>query len=652
MKKLEKCLFASFKIALAVFLLPLHSNAAVHLHSLFSDNMVLQRDAKTAVFGFADEDTQITVEIAGQKKQIMAKKGKWKVSLDPVKAGGPYTLTVTGKDGAIMLKNVVFGDVWVASGQSNMQTKLQYYKKCWPDMYKDIPGSYCNKNIRYFTVSVLAADEPLEKIEPQGQAKSWRVCDPESSDAISATGYFFSKMLQEKTGVPVGLVVSAVGGTSISCWLSQGILSGSPESKPWLDDFARACSNFPAANAKYQGELAKWRARKAAGEKNLPREPRQPLGPDSLKRPAGLYNAMISPLTDCTIKGVIWYQGESDQSRPAIYRELFSALIRSWRQVWGQGDFPFYYVQLASYMKTADTPQDPAWARLREAQAKALSLPNTAMAVAIDAGLQKDVHPPFKQVVGERLCALALHNLYGQDVPCAGPSFAGMKIEGGKAVLSFDGIGGGLVAKGVTLDGNVLPEGVLKGFSVCGEDRIFKWADAVIQGKKVVVSSSAVPKVVAVRYGWAYFPLCNLYNQEGFPAVPFRTDDFAGFSIAADNPTNAAPAPAPAPKQAPADPSKQRPYLLSDKALERLNLTDAQKQQYEVIVAERQEANKDLMPQYEAACAAGDMEKKDALLKKILMNKRGAFEKIEKILTDDQRAEFKKICGENRARTR
>ena len=459
----------------------------------------------------------------------MAKRGKWKLYLDPVKAGGPYILTVTSQDGVITLKNILFGDIWLATGQSNMETDIKYYKEHWPDMYKEIPGTYRNDKIRYFRVAMKDSDKPLEDVVRDRRfANGWRICDPESILPTSATGYFFSRQLQERTGVPIGLLSSCVGGTSAQCWVPMEVLSGNSTFKPYLDTYSLACSNFPTANAQYKDDLAKWLTRQKSGEKNLPPAPRVPYGPTSLKRPACLYYAMIEPLTDLTIKGAIWYQGESDAAQPiaqpVLYRELFPALIRHWRAVWRQGDFPFYFVQLAGNMKTNAVPEDPKWACLRESQAMALSLTNTGMALALDAGLQNDIHPPFKQLVGERLCAIALHHLYGQDVACSGPLFTGLKIKGGKAVLSFANIGRGLVARGMTLDGNELPEGTLKGFAVCGEDHIFKWANAEIQGDHVIVSCPDVPSILAVRYGWANFPLCNLYNKEGFPAVPFRTD--------------------------------------------------------------------------------------------------------------------------------
>jgi len=250
------------------------------------------------------------------------------------------------------------------------------------------------------------------------------------------------------------------------------------------------------------------------------------MGPNHPKRPSGLYNFMIAPLLQFTCKGLIWYQGEANTSRALQYRTLFPTLINSWREQWGVGDFPFLFVQLAAYHKHNPEPEDTGWARLREAQTLALTLPNTGMAVASDAGHQTNVHPPDKPLVAARLTAAALQVAYGQNVIAAGPTFRRLTVTGNQAVLQFDHVGGGLITRDVHADGHRVPADVLKVFSVCGADQTFHWADAVIQGDKVVVSSPKVAGPVAVRYAWADFPLCNLYNEEGFPAVPFRTDQF------------------------------------------------------------------------------------------------------------------------------
>ena len=523
------------------------------LHSVFSDSMVLQRDIKAAIFGFAADGEKITVEIAGQKKETTAKNGKWKILLEPVKAGGPYTLVITSKDGVITLKDILFGDVWLATGQSNMQTDITYYKNKFSELFKDIPGNYKNDKIRFIRVAQKGSDTPMDDFNRDGKfAGGWRICDEESPLAVSAAGYFFSRKLQTEAGVPVGLIHTCVGGTSVSSWVPMEVLASRAEFKEYIDSYNRSLSNYPAAATKFSNDMKEWNEKKAAGTPDLPKAPQEPMGSSHVKRLSALFNGMINPLAEFRIKGAIWYQGEGDAARYAIYRTLFPAMITFWRKLWGQGDFPFIFVQLASYQKMNENPEDTPWARVREAQTAALLLPNTAMAVAIDAGLEKDIHPPFKQLVGERMAAAALKKFYDKKIVAEGPVFKNLKIEGSKAVIVFDNIGSGLEAKAVKLDSYELAGGELRGFSVCGEDKKFYWAKAQIKDNTVEVSASEVSKPAAVRYAWANFPLCNLYNKEGFPAEPFRTDkdEAAGgpinhlavgkpFVCSAPNPNNA-----------------------------------------------------------------------------------------------------------------
>ena len=260
---------------------------------------------------------------------------------------------------------------------------------------------------------------------------------------------------------------------------------------------------------------------KAAGEKP-PRKPRPPAGPNHPCRPANLYNGMISPLLPYTIRGVIWYQGEGNAGRAYQYRNLFPTMIQDWRRAWGQGDFPFLLVQLANFLAVAPQPAESAWAELREAQLMALSLPNTGMAVAIEVGEAADIHPKNKQAVGNRLAMTALSMVYGKGAPPSGPSYESMTIEGRKIRIRFKHTNGALVTR---------PEAPVNGFAIAGEDRVFTWADAVIDGDTVVVSARAEPAPVAVRYGWGNNPVCNLYNGAGLPASPFRTDDWPGLTV-------------------------------------------------------------------------------------------------------------------------
>lgn len=502
----------------------------VVLNSLFTDNMVLQRGAPIRLYGTATGDEHITVQLAGKKAETQAKGGKWKAVLDPVAAGGPYTMTVTASN-TLTLKNVMVGDVWLCTGQSNMASTLVGYirsrkYKNYQYLFKNIPGKKTLENIRLFKQAKAAADTPQVNTKPDKEfGTSWRVCDPGAALQFSAAGYFFGRELAQHVKVPIGLIYATVGGTAAESWVSHDVLKSRPEFKSILDNYQKAVSVYPEAFKAYQNHLAQWREQRKA-HKKVGRPPRPPMGPTHIKRPSGLYNQMIAPLQRFAIKGAIWYQGESNARRPEQYATLFPALITSWRKQWGQGDFPFLFVQLAAFHKAyTERPRDASWPWLREAQTKALALPNTAMAVIIDAGLQENIHPPFKQTVGHRLVLAALHVAYGQkDVAFSGPMFKSMTVEGAKAIITFSHTDGGLQARAVDLDGHKLPADKLRGFAICGPDHRFVWANAVIDGDRVVVSSPKVAKPIAVRYAWDDFPLCNLYNGPGLPASPFRTD--------------------------------------------------------------------------------------------------------------------------------
>ena len=515
------------RILFAVLLAPLAELQAAQLHGLFTHNMVLQRDKPLAIYGTGDDGEKVTVELNGQQAVAMVADGQWKVILPAMQAGGPWTLTVTGKQ-TVMLQNVMVGDVWLCTGQSNMAGLLRVYKGAgyreYQHLYAGIPQA--NPLIRLFKLKQDGADIPQrDVVTDESFGGQWRLCDADSAMEFSATGYLFASRLQPEIGVSVGLIYATLGGTSAECWMSADTLRSRPEFADILENYETSVARYPEAWQQYQQQLAAWKAKPVA-ERRGTRAPQPPMGPNHPKRPSGLYNFMIAPLQQFTCKGVIWYQGEANTSRAVQYRTLFPALINSWREQWGGGDFPFLFVQLAAYHKHNSEPEDTGWAWLREAQSMALSLPGTGMAVAIDAGHQTNIHPPDKPIVGARLAAAALKAAYGRDVIASGPMFRRLTVNGNQAVLEFDHVGGGLMTREVYADGHHVPADVLKGFAVCGADKTFHWADALIQGDKVVVSCPKVAEPVAVRYAWADFPLCNLYNREGFPTVPFRTDQF------------------------------------------------------------------------------------------------------------------------------
>lgn len=451
--------------------------------------MVLQQGIAVPVWGWADEGEKVTVTFGGKTESTTAKGGKWMVKLGKYRAGGaPGTLVVQGNN-RIELQDVVVGEVWICSGQSNME---------WPfrasyQPQNDIASS-ANPNLRLFTVPKRKATVPQNDVQA-----SWTQASPQTVSNFTAVGYYFGRDLQKARGVPVGLIHTSWGGSPAEVWMSREALMASEE---YVEDILNP---YEEAVKKAQAE-------------NNPR-----LRPGW--QPTELYNGMIAPLLPYGIAGAIWYQGESNAGRADQYRRLFVDMIKNWRKDWNQGDFTFLAVQLApwdnnkkrSIEQITEKPLESDWAELREAQLMATkTIPNVGMAVITDVGDKDDIHPTKKAPVGARLALAARAIEYGEKVEYSGPVYKSMKVKGNKAILSFDHAKSGLEARG----------GKLTGFAICGPDKQFVWADAVIDGNKVVVSSPAVSEPVAVRYGWANYPVVNLWNKAGLPATPFRTDDF------------------------------------------------------------------------------------------------------------------------------
>jgi len=622
----------------------------VSLPRLISNGMVLQRDSNVKIWGWAAPDEKITVNFNGKKYNATTGKcGRWVVTLSDLKAGGPYDMEINASN-KIIIKDILIGDVWVCSGQSNMVLPMIRVR----DLYEDVIANSENQFIRHFFVP-----ERYDFNVPQKDLKSgqWKSVNPENILRFTATGYFFAKTLYEKYQVPIGLINASVGGTPVDAWLSEDALKEFPASlevankfrdsayvnkiiredkvrndkwynelkqldrgfanpeKTWFDptydasewhtlqlpaywedeglegvdgvvwfrkeiDVPFSMTGKPARlfmgrivdsdsvyiNGKFIGTISyQYPPRKYDVPKDLLKAGKniivvrvinniglggfvkdkpyklitgdevidlkgqwqyklgakmEPLQGTNFVQynPLGLYNGMIAPLLNYKIKGVIWYQGESDTHRPFEYKKLFSALINDWRQKWNQGDFPFLFVQLQNFMEAKDEPLESNWAGLREAQLKTLSVSNTGMAVAIDIGEWNDIHPLNKEDVGKRLALAAFKVAYGdEDVIYSGPIYKCMKIKGNKIIVTFTNTGGGLIIKG---------GGKLKYFAICGPDRKFIWANAKIEDNKVIVWNDNIDGPVAVRYAWADNPEgANLYNKEGLPASPFRTDD-------------------------------------------------------------------------------------------------------------------------------
>ncbi len=462
----------------------LNSYADVRLPALVGSNMVLQRNKPLNIWGWADKGEKVTVKFKqGSYTAVATADGKWKVQLPAQVAGGPYTMTIAGHN-TITLDNILVGDVWVASGQSNMEMPVKGWGKVLNFEQEIAAANY--PQIRFFQAKHVTSTSPKDDITPWEGA--WAVCTPQSVPEFSSVGYFFAREIYGHEHIPVGVIHSSWGGTVAEAWTSGESL----KKMPAFADTVKALERLAT-----------------------------PQSPSDANKSTLLYNAMIHPLLPYAIRGAIWYQGEANVGRAYQYRELFPLMIKDWRKQWKNGEFPFFFVQLANFTEKKTQPVESDWAELREAQLMALSLPNTGMASAIDIGNDKDIHPKNKQEVARRLSLIARAKVYGEKIPYSGPIYQSKQIVGNKVVLTFKFADDGLTAK----------NGTLKGFEIAGADKKFHWADATISGNRVTVSSSEVAKPVAVRYSWSNNPDGNLYNGAGLPASPFRTDNFEGVTF-------------------------------------------------------------------------------------------------------------------------
>ena len=495
------------------------SAADLKLPALFSDHMVLQRDKAVAVWGWADADEEITVEFAGQKKTAKADgTGKWSLRLDPLTASAESRkLTATGKDGRkAEVSDVLVGDVWLGSGQSNMAMTVNRSK----DFEKEQPAATFPL-IRHFK------EESAGNAKAQTQAKgTWLACTPENVGGFSATLYFFGREIQREVGVPVGLINTSVGGTPIESWVAPEAQEARPALKAALDaqDAASPKIDLEKAKADYAAELKKFKAAKAkaaAEGKKAPRPPRNvALAAERKGTYGGLFNGKVAPLVPFTLKGMLWYQGEANSSdvRAPLYAEQLSTLVTDWRARWGE-ELPFAWAQLPNFSRPGE-----GWPLMREAMLKTLVLPKTGMAVTIDIGEAKDIHPKNKQEVGRRLALWALGTVYGKKVAAtSGPLPVGHEVKGAEIIVTLSH------AEGLkTRDG-----GPVKAFQLAGADKQWKPAVAKIDGTKIIVSSPEVAAPVALRYAWLDLPETNLVNAADLPASPFRTDDWAPLPVPA-----------------------------------------------------------------------------------------------------------------------
>ncbi len=482
----------------ALLLVSAPSFAAVTLPALFTSHMVLQRNRPVHIWGMADPQEKVTVSFRGEVKSTNADAlGRWSLYLAPGSAGGPFPLTVKASN-TIQLDDVLVGDVWVASGQSNMEFPMTWLRNAKAEI-----AAANAPQIRLLRVERAYSDYPLSNVK----AAPWAACTPDSVADFSAVAYFFARDVQQKEHVPIGLIDSSWGGTVAEAWTSMDGLSRDASLMPVFASWARMSDAAVSVQLLRQAvDRDKAEGRPAP---NLPWLPELQSW-----APAQLYNGMIAPLTPFAIRGVIWYQGESNSAldRAPMYSRLFPAMIQDWRRHWAQGDFPFLFVQISSFTLA---PQDD-WATIREAQRQTLALRNTAMAVTIDIGNPDNIHPKDKQDVGERLALAARAIAYGEhDLEYSGPLFQQVTQEPGVLRVWFTHAESGLTAKG----------GALEGFEVAGTDGKFVPATAKIDGATVIVGSPQVTAPKFVRYGWANSPKCNLYNQQNLPASPFTSVD-------------------------------------------------------------------------------------------------------------------------------
>ncbi|HXD29712.1 MAG TPA: sialate O-acetylesterase [Pyrinomonadaceae bacterium] len=490
--------------------------ANVVLPDVISTAMVLQRDRPVPIWGRAEPGEVVTVRFAGQlKKTVAGSDGKWLLRLDSLRANAtPAAMTISGKN-TIELKDILVGEVWLVSGQSNMQRLLRETTN------GEAATAAANQPlIRLFNVSRQVAF----RHQPPPLAV-WQACSPETVEQFSAAGYYFAVELQQELKVPIGVINSSYGGSQAEAWTPVEYLLTSDDLKPTVERTKLWDSERPRVKEQYDEQLKQWRAEadkaKASGARPQP----SPAVPDALREyriASSIYDGMIAPLIPFSIRGAFWYQGESNEARAQQYGLLLPTMIKAWRERWGEGYFPFGIVQLPNYRDPKPEPADEAWSHVREAQRRTAAVTrNTGLIVTIDIGEAHDIHPKNKLDVGKRMARWALADVYGRKLTRSGPSFSAAKIAGSKIVLTFSDVGSGLRIR----DGDRLDE-----FAIAGADHKWYWAQARIVGKnRVEVWSDDLPQPLAVRYAFNNNPRHpNLTNETGLPASPFRTDDWAG----------------------------------------------------------------------------------------------------------------------------
>ena len=495
-------------LLLLVLSAKLSLSAQVKLPALVSDNMVLQQNAKVNLWGWAAPNEKINIYLGWSNLPVNVTadaEGNWKTTVETPQGGqAAYDITIEASN-KITLKNILIGEVWLCSGQSNMFFPVGREEGTWKTGVKNYEEEVKNAvfpNIRLFTVALNASAKPLEDV-----TGSWRICSPESIKTFSAAAYFFGRDLYQKLNVPIGLISTSWGGTKAEAWTAQNVLEEDVAFLPILQEDAKNEKVYQEKLEAYYLALTNERIASAA---NAPKSQLKKPKKEPNKTSYVLYNAMLHPLVNYTIKGAIWYQGESNSGKAYLYRSLFPTMVKSWREEWKQGEFPFYYVQI--------TPHKGQNAEIREAQLMSLkTIPNSGMVVTTDVGDAQNIHPIDKQTVGYRLALIAIAKTYGENkLVYSGPIFNHMKIKKQKVQLFFDYADSGLKQTGDTL----------KEFEIAGNDQVFYPAEAKIDGKTIIVTSPKVKEPAAVRFAWKAVPEPNLFNNENLPASPFRTDEW------------------------------------------------------------------------------------------------------------------------------
>jgi sialate O-acetylesterase len=496
-------------LLIAIYLLSATLFADVKLNSLFSDNLVLQRNTEVPVWGWADEGEKVTVEFAGQTVSTITKNGKWMVKLKPLKENNSSKEMSVKGNNTLIIKNVLVGEVWICSGQSNMEWALSRSTGG-----EEASAASTNDQLRIFNVPHNVQLQPVDNVTAK-----WVLSEPKTTKMISAVGYWFLSKLQKELNVPVGFINVSFGGTVIESWLSQEALNAMPIKHKNMD-LATMKAEYDKKDLELKPIRDAWqKAVDSCKINKLPAPARPAILPSEFKGATTIYNGEIYPIVPFAVKGIAWYQGESNAyvNRAETYYDLLPAMIKLWRLDWKRADLPFIIFQIAAFRKPQTDPNEKSGiAIVQEAQLKAcLTIPKTALVTTIDMS-ESDVHYKNKQPIGERAFKAAMNLAYGKNIEYSGPIYKSMKVESNKAILEFNHLGAGLTQKGDTL----------KGFVVAGADKKFYFADAQIKGNTMVITSANVPQPLAVRYGWADFPTVNLFNKDGNPASPFRTDNW------------------------------------------------------------------------------------------------------------------------------